>query len=93
MTVEDYVSTMSMLFNDYRFNFYIIFYKRVLGLWISLGVLVLLAILFSGWKGITLFVAGMLWLILNALGIFAAIYVKQKVTSILFVKLEQISCD
>ncbi|KAJ6223248.1 hypothetical protein RDWZM_001793 [Blomia tropicalis] len=78
LTVEDYVSTMGMLFNDYRFNFYIIFYKRVLGIWITIGILVLLSILFSGMKGIALFTSGMLWLIMNALGIFIAIYIKKK---------------
>lgn len=72
-----------MLFNDYRFNFYIVFYKRVLALWITLAVLVLLCILFSGWEGIQLFVAGMLWLLSNALGIFVAIYVKHRVSSLI----------
>lgn len=70
---------MSVLFSDYRFNFYIIFHRRVLGLWISLSILLLLCLLFSGWTGGPLFTGGMLWLLLNALGIFAAIYVKQKV--------------
>ena len=73
------MTTMSVLFSDYRFNFYIIFHRRVLGLWISLSILLLLCLLFSGWTGGPLFTGGMLWLLLNALGIFAAIYVKQKV--------------
>lgn len=83
LTVEDYVTTMSVLFSDYRFNFYIVFYKRVLGLWISLSILILLCILFSGWVGYPLFIAAMLWLLTNALGIFAAIYIKQKVSNFL----------
>ena len=75
------MSTMSILLNDYRFNLYIILHRRILGIWIAAGILFLLAILFSGWKGSTLFLAGIIWLIMTALGIFLAIFVKQRVCS------------
>lgn len=91
LTVEDYVTTMSVLFSDYRFNFYIIFHRRVLGLWISLSILLLLCLLFSGWTGGPLFTGGMLWLLLNALGIFAAIYVKQKLYRMLEEAIAQVN--
>ncbi|RWS25621.1 uncharacterized protein B4U80_04728 [Leptotrombidium deliense] len=78
LTVEDYVSAMQVLVNDYRFKLYIIFYKRILVVWIALGFVVLLTLLFHGVKGMALFGGGVLWLIINALGIFFSMWIKIK---------------
>ncbi len=75
---------MQVLVNDLRFNLYIILYKRILVIWIALGFIVLLALLFSGVKGLALFGGGVLWLILNALGIFATMWIKIKVLKVDF---------
>jgi hypothetical protein len=70
---------MQVLVNDLRFNLYITLYKRILVIWIALGFVVLLTLLFSGVKGLALFGGGVLWLIINALGIFASMWIKIKV--------------
>jgi hypothetical protein len=57
-------------------------YKRILVIWIVLGFIVLLALLFSGVKGLALFGGGVLWLIINALGIFATMWIKIKVSKV-----------
>lgn len=77
MTVEDYVNNVRMLINDYRFKCYIIFYKRIVALWATLSVGVLLAILFSGWIGVTLFIAAMSWMLGNCLGLVIVIFAKK----------------
>lgn len=46
-----------------------------------LGFILLLSLLFSGVRGLPLFLGGLLWLIMNALGIFICVYLKFKVTS------------
>lgn len=76
LTVEEYLSAMEVLVNDFRFNCYNICYKRILMAWILLGFLVLLALLFSGVRGIVLFGAGVIWLLLNASGIFVCMWIK-----------------
>ncbi|GAB6025008.1 hypothetical protein CHUAL_010119 [Chamberlinius hualienensis] len=76
LTVEEYLSAMEILVNDFRFNCYNICYKRILMAWILLGFLVLLALLFSGIKGVALFGAGVIWLLLNASGIFICMWIK-----------------
>ena len=48
LTVEDYVQTMEKLTKDMRFNIYIIFYKRILVVWITVAFIILLSLLFSG---------------------------------------------
>ncbi|RWS07066.1 uncharacterized protein B4U79_04036 [Dinothrombium tinctorium] len=78
LTVEDYVNAIQILVNDYRFKLYIIFYKRILVVWIALGFVVLLSLLFNGVKGMALFGGGVLWLIINALGIFLTMWIKLK---------------
>jgi hypothetical protein len=83
LTVEDYVTAMQVLTNDLRFNLYITLYKRILVIWIALGFIVLLALLFSGVKGLALFGGGVLWLIINALGIFATMWIKIKLYHLL----------
>lgn len=88
LTVEDYVTTMSILFNDYRFNLYITLRRRILPIWIGIGILLLLGILFSGWKGVGLFVATIIWLISNAVGIFVCIFLKKRVSSFIRFDLE-----
>lgn len=81
LTVEEYVAAMEMLTNDLRFNLYITLYKRILILWVILGFSLLLFILFSGSKGLILFGGGILWLIMNAFGVFACMWIKYKVSS------------
>lgn len=78
LTVEDYVMTMQVLVNDVRFNLYNVCYKRVLILWIMLGFVILLSLLFSGVRGLALFGGGIVWLIVNAVGIFVCMWLKIK---------------
>ncbi|XP_028033512.1 uncharacterized protein LOC114245523 isoform X2 [Bombyx mandarina] len=80
LTVEEYVHAMELLVNDARFTLYNICYKRVLVCWISLAFLVLLALLFSGLTGLTLFSLGVLWLIFNAAAIFLCMWIKLKLS-------------
>ncbi|XP_028176815.1 uncharacterized protein LOC135087889 isoform X2 [Ostrinia nubilalis] len=80
LTVEEYVHAMELLVNDARFTLYNICYKRVLMCWISLAFLVLLALLFSGLTGLTLFSLGVLWLILNAAAIFLCMWIKLRLS-------------
>ncbi|GFY75291.1 uncharacterized protein TNIN_12151 [Trichonephila inaurata madagascariensis] len=78
LTVEDYVMTMQVLVNDVRFNLYNVCYKRVLIMWIMLGFIILLSLLFSGVRGLALFGGGIVWLIVNAVGIFVCMWLKIK---------------
>ncbi|CAG9099671.1 unnamed protein product [Plutella xylostella] len=80
LTVEEYVHAMELLVNDARFTLYNICYKRVLVCWITLAFLVLLALLFSGLTGLTLFSLGVMWLILNAAAIFLCMWVKLRLS-------------
>ncbi|KAJ0181758.1 hypothetical protein K1T71_002480 [Dendrolimus kikuchii] len=80
LTVEEYVQAMELLVNDARFTLYNICYKRVLVCWITLAFLVLLALLFSGLTGLTLFSLGVLWLILNAAAIFLCMWIKLRLS-------------
>ncbi|XP_030021450.1 transmembrane protein 268 isoform X2 [Manduca sexta] len=80
LTVEEYVHAMELLVNDARFTLYNICYKRVLVCWITLAFLVLLALLFSGLTGLTLFSLGVLWLILNAAAIFLCMWIKLRLS-------------
>ena len=78
MTVEEYVSAMEKLTTDMRFTMYIIFYKRILVIWIFSAFMLLLGILFSGHTQLALFGLGVGWLICNALAIFLCMWVKLK---------------
>lgn len=78
LTVEEYVQGMSILVNDHRFTLFNILYKRMIFLWISMGFIFLISMLFSGARGVSLFLGGTTWLILNALGIFACLWFKFK---------------
>ncbi|XP_022244487.1 uncharacterized protein LOC106461749 [Limulus polyphemus] len=78
LTVEDYVMAMQVLVNDVRFNMYIICYKRVLLIWIILGFIILLSLLLSGVRGLALFGGGIVWLVINAMGIFVCMWLKLK---------------
>lgn len=83
LTVEDYVGAMQTLVNDYRFNLYIIFYKRVMVVWVVLGFIILLSLLFSGARGLPLFAGGIVWLIVNAFGVFFSMWIKCKLMRML----------
>lgn len=80
LTVEEYVHALELLVNDARFTLYNICYKRVLVCWITLAFLVLLALLFSGLTGLTLFSLGVLWLVLNAAAIFLCMWIKLRLS-------------
>lgn len=67
---------MELLVNDYRFTLYNVCYKRVLVCWIMLAFIVLMALLFSGLTGLTLFSLGVVWLLLNAAAIFICMWLK-----------------
>lgn len=80
LTVEDYVHIMSQLVNDYRFTLYNVCYKRVLMAWIIMGFIILLCILFSGLSQLSLFGAGIGWLMVNAAAIFFCMWIKIRVS-------------
>lgn len=71
---------METLVNDFRFTLYNICYKRVLCCWIIFAFAVLLAVLFSGLTGITLFSLGVGWLFLNAMAIFLCMWMKLRLS-------------
>ncbi|XP_055335507.1 protein transport protein Sec31A-like [Paramacrobiotus metropolitanus] len=76
--LEDYVMCLDVLVTNYRFRTYVILYKRVIGIWLFITLVVLLALLFSGLRGLSLFVAGLLWLIFSGLGMCLCLYGKKK---------------
>lgn len=78
LTVEEYVQTMEKLTKDMRFTIFNICYKRILVIWIVTAFVILLSLLFSGFKGIELFACGVAWLILNAGAIFFCMWIKIK---------------
>ena len=78
LTVEEYVQGMSILVNDHRFTMFNVLYKRIIFIWISMGFLFLISMLFSGARGVSLFVGGSFWLVMNAIGIFACMWIKFK---------------
>lgn len=80
LTIEEYVSTLDVLVNDFRFNCYNVCYKRILLFWILFGFIVLLTLLFSGVRGIGLFGGGVVWLLLTATGIFLSMWLKLKMS-------------
>ncbi|XP_003740552.1 uncharacterized protein LOC100903498 [Galendromus occidentalis] len=83
ITVEDYVLALQVLTNDLRFTLYNVFYKRILLLWMMLGFVILISLLFTGTKGLALFAGGVLWLVVNATGIFVCMWLKFKLYHLL----------
>ncbi|KAI1288354.1 hypothetical protein HDE_09437 [Halotydeus destructor] len=83
LTVEDYVTAIRQLVNDFRFTLYMVMYKRVLVTWIALGFVLLLTLLFSGVRGLPLFGGGLIWLMMNAMGIFVCMFFKFKLCRML----------
>lgn len=83
LTVEDYVGAMQVLVHDMRFSLYNICYKRLLLAWVLLGFFILLCLLFSGVRGLALFGGGVVWLVVNALGIFVCMWLKFKLLHML----------
>lgn len=55
MPIEDYVASLTLLVNDRRFRTHAIFYKRVIGIWLVICMIALLAILFSGLRSMVNF--------------------------------------
>ncbi|XP_022902301.1 uncharacterized protein [Onthophagus taurus] len=80
LTVEEYVQSMELLVNDYRFTIYNICYKRILVVWITIAFSLLLGLLFSGLNGLLLFGVGITWLVINAGVIFLSIWIKFKLS-------------
>ena len=79
LTVEDYVQIVETLVHDVRFTAYNVCYKRLLMAWLITSFVILLGLLFSGAKGLTLFGCGVIWLIINAAAIFVCMWLKNKV--------------
>lgn len=79
LTVEEYVAAMQVLVHDVRFTLYNVCYKRLLLVWVLLGFFILLCLLFSGVRGLALFGGGVVWLVVNAMGIFVCMWLKFKV--------------
>ncbi|GAU97814.1 hypothetical protein RvY_09045 [Ramazzottius varieornatus] len=76
--LEDYVICLEVLVKDYRFRIFAVLYKRLIGIWLLLTVIVLLVLLFTGLRGINLFVAGLIWLIVAGTGMCFCLYAKKK---------------
>ncbi|XP_070395980.1 uncharacterized protein [Dermacentor albipictus] len=83
LTVEEYVAAMQVLVHDVRFTLYNVCYKRLLLVWVLLGFFILLCLLFSGVRGLALFGGGVVWLVVNALGIFVCMWLKFKLLHML----------
>ena len=77
--MEDYVQAMQMLVNDYRFNAYIVFYKKVTLIWLTLGFCILFSLLFSNAEGVVLFFGMLIWILINAFGCLLTWWLKIKV--------------
>ncbi|XP_014678253.1 PREDICTED: uncharacterized protein LOC106818049 isoform X2 [Priapulus caudatus] len=75
---HEYSMAMEFLVNDYRFNCYSMCYRRIIIIWLLLSFVALFAILFSGLKGLNLFAAGVIWLVVNAAGIILCLFAKRK---------------
>ncbi|KAH8034365.1 hypothetical protein HPB51_023495 [Rhipicephalus microplus] len=86
LTVEEYVAAMNVLVHDMRFTLYNVCYKRLLLVWVLLGFFILLCLLFSGVRGLALFGGGVVWLVVNALGIFVCMWLKFKASTLCFLK-------
>lgn len=78
--LEDYVTCLEMLVKDYRFRIHTVLYKRLIGIWLLITVVVLLVLLFTGLRGINLFVAGLIWLIIAGSGMCFCLYAKKKIS-------------
>ncbi|KAM7304576.1 transmembrane protein 268 [Ixodes scapularis] len=83
LTVEEYVAAMQVLVHDVRFTLYNVCYKRLLLVWVLLGFFILLCLLFSGVRGLALFGGGVVWLVVNAMGIFVCMWLKFKLLHML----------
>lgn len=67
-----------MLVNDYRFNAYIVFYKKVTLIWLTLGFFILFSLLFSNAEGVILFFGMLIWILINAFGFLLTWWLKIK---------------
>uniref|UniRef100_A0A915KDB2 Uncharacterized protein n=1 Tax=Romanomermis culicivorax TaxID=13658 RepID=A0A915KDB2_ROMCU len=77
MPVETYVEVMEKLTNDFRFRIYTALYRRLIVFWFIFCLFVLLMLLLSGLKGITLFSIVLLWLFLTGVGVLLVLHVKR----------------
>jgi hypothetical protein len=71
---------MQTLLNDFRFNLYILFYKRLLVILTAFGFAFLMILLFSGTSGPSLLMGVFFWLMLNSFGFFFTIWLKFRVS-------------
>ncbi|CAK9291393.1 unnamed protein product [Gordionus sp. m RMFG-2023] len=81
ITADDFNMAMEFLTNDYRFNCYNMCYRRIIVFWLFFGLFILLAILFSGMRGTILFGMGIVWLLVNTIGIFMCLLIKKRMNN------------
>ncbi|KRY71989.1 Vacuolar protein sorting-associated protein 52 -like protein, partial [Trichinella pseudospiralis] len=68
ITVEDYVTAMELLTNDFRFRLYTVFHQRIVFAWLIASLIVMLCVLFSNARGLVLFALSLGWLSVIGLG-------------------------
>lgn len=78
ISAEDYVTAMEMITNDFRFRCYCMFYSRLMALWISLSILVLILVLLgqpNGGLGVLIF--ALVWMLILLLGIICILIIRK----------------
>ncbi|KRZ05902.1 Vacuolar protein sorting-associated protein 52 -like protein [Trichinella zimbabwensis] len=68
ITVEDYVTAMELLTNDFRFRLYAVFHQRIVLVWLIASLIVMLCVLFSNARGLVLFALSLGWSSVIGLG-------------------------
>ncbi|KRY14367.1 Vacuolar protein sorting-associated protein 52 -like protein, partial [Trichinella patagoniensis] len=68
ITVEDYVTAMELLTNDFRFRLYTVFHQRIIFAWLIASLIVMLCVLFSNARGLVLFALSLSWSFVIGLG-------------------------
>ncbi|KRX19180.1 Vacuolar protein sorting-associated protein 52 -like protein, partial [Trichinella nelsoni] len=68
ITVEDYVTAMELLTNDFRFRLYTVFHQRIIFAWLIASLIVMLCVLFSNARGLVLFALSLGWSSVIGLG-------------------------
>uniref|UniRef100_A0A914W7G2 Transmembrane protein 268 n=1 Tax=Plectus sambesii TaxID=2011161 RepID=A0A914W7G2_9BILA len=83
MPVEDYVTAMELLTNDYRFRAYTVFYRRLISIWIVMCLVILLILLFSSPSqgGLLVFLLVLAWMLLVAVGLVICLLIKKQINT------------
>ncbi|KAL1244841.1 Vacuolar protein sorting-associated protein [Trichinella spiralis] len=68
ITVEDYVTAMELLTNDFRFRLYTVFHQRIIFAWLIASLIVMFCVLFSNARGLVLFALSLGWSSVIGLG-------------------------